>query len=89
MLLQAFDSSYFERKSLFEDDAMQNYLLFQSFYKCFKKVANHILAWKSKGLCDESIEASATSNNSLAPMLTHINTKLQVKLDDHCTFTHK
>ena len=89
MLLQAFDCSYFQRKSHFEDDAMQNYLQFQLVYKYFKNIANHILARKSKGLCDESFKPPATSNDNLAPVLNHINTKLHVKLYHHCTFTHK
>ena len=36
--------------------------------KCFKKVADsndHISAWKSKGLSDESIRTPSTSNNML------------------------
>ena len=40
MKLEAFDSNFFPRKSHFEDDVIQNYLGFQSFYKCFKKIAN-------------------------------------------------
>ena len=38
--LEAFDSNFFPRKSHFEGDVIQNYLVFQSFYKCFKKIAN-------------------------------------------------
>ena len=42
--LQAFDSSYFRGKSHFEDDGIQNYLVFQPMYRYFK------------GLSDESIK---------------------------------
>ena len=35
--LQVFDSSYFRGKSHFEDDGMQNYLLFQPSRRYFKK----------------------------------------------------
>ena len=56
--LQAFDSSYFRSKSHFEDDGIQNYLVFQPMYRYFKEIGNtdRILTWKSKGLSDESIK---------------------------------
>ena len=38
--LQAFDSSYFRDRNDFEDDATQNYLIFQPMYKYFKKIGN-------------------------------------------------
>ena len=56
---------------------------------------NHISAWKSKGLSDESINSPAASNDSLDPVLHYIKTKVRVKLDeiylkqDKVTFTHK
>ena len=37
-----------------------------------------------QGLSDKSIKIHAVSNNGLEPALNHINTKLQVKLDDYC-----
>ena len=63
----------------------------------FKKNANseNILAWKSKGLSDESIKPPVASNNNLARSLNYIHTKIRVKLDGSClkqgkvTFTHK
>ena len=47
-------------------------------YKVLKKIANsnHILAWKSKGLADESIKPPTASNNSLATALNYFSTKL-------------
>ena len=74
-------------KCHFEDDVSQNSLLLQTVYKYFKKFANsdHISARKSKGLSDESIKPPAASNNSLAAELNHINTKLQLKFDGHCS----
>ena len=57
--------------------------------------SDHVSAWKSKGFSDESIKHPAASNNSLAPALNHILTKLQVKFGGSClkldkiTFTHK
>ena len=95
--LQAFDSSYFCGESHFEDVFTQNYLEFQPMYKYFKKICNtdHISAWKSKGLSDESIKSPSTSVNSLAPSLTYIGTKRRVKFvgsclkQDEITFIHK
>ena len=63
-----FHSSYFCGKSNFEDDASGNF----------------ISAWKSKGLSDESIKPPAASNNSRAPALNYISTKIQVKFNGSC-----
>ena len=81
MKLQVFNSSYFFGKSHFED-----YLVFQPVYKYITKVANsnHISAWKSKGLSEESIKPSAASNNSFALALNYINTKPQVNFNGSC-----
>ena len=81
--LQAFDSGYFRCKNYFVDDETQNYLVFQPVLRYFKRIANsnNISLWKSEGLSDESIKRSAASNNSLAPSLNYINTKMQVKCD--------
>ena len=57
--LKAFDSSYFQGKSQFEDDGMQNWLVFQPMQKYFKLASDNpsiILSWKSKGLSDERIK---------------------------------
>ena len=52
--LQTFDSSYFTGKSHFEEDDVQNYLVFQPIRRYFKIIANtkYISSWKSKGLSD-------------------------------------
>ena len=77
--LQALHSCYFGGKSQFEDDGMQNYLVFHSVYKYLKKIANsnHYHYY-------ENIKPHAASNNSLVPTLIHVNTKLRVKFDCHC-----
>ena len=36
---------------------------------------DYISSWKSKGLSDESIKPSTTSDNSLNPTLTYYGTK--------------
>ena len=80
MKSQKFESSYFHGKSHFEDDDMQDYLVFHPAYRYFKKIAkiNHVLALKFKGFSDESIKPLAAFNNSLAPALNYISTKPRV-----------
>ena len=43
-------------------------------------LTEHVLEWKSKGLSDESIKASATSLNILDPSLNHVGSKTRVEL---------
>ena len=64
----------------------QNYLVFQPVFKYSKKIvnSNHISNCKSEGLSDKIIKPPASSNNSHAPALNHINTKLRVKVYGHC-----
>ena len=58
--LKTFDSSYFIGKSHFEEDGVQNYLVFQPLNKYFKVITNantkYISLWQSKGLSDKSIK---------------------------------
>ena len=58
--LKTFDSGYFIGKSHFEEDGVQNYLVFQPIIKYFKvntmTNTDYILSWKSKGLSAESIK---------------------------------
>ena len=66
-------------------------------YICFKKIDNtdHISAWKSKGLSDESIKPPSTSDNSFAPSLSYTGTITRMTFvgsslkQDKITFTHK
>ena len=55
-------------------------------YKYFKKIGNtdHISAWKSKGLPNESIKPSTTPNNSFTPSLSYTGTKTRVKFVGSC-----
>ena len=73
-------------KSHFEDEATQNYLVFHPFCRFFKEVINtdDISVWKSKGLSDKSIKSPATSDNCLALLLNHINTKIRVMFNESC-----
>ena len=61
-------------------------------------VTNYILSWTSKGLSDETIKPSTTSDNSLAPTINYINNtdKIRVKFAGSClkqsnklTYTHR
>ena len=70
--LQKFDAAYFRRKSHFEEDATQNYLVFQSMYRYFKRIAgvgsgNYIYFWKFKDLSDERLGSITESNYKLTP----------------------
>ena len=73
--LKTFDSSYFIGKSHFEEDGVQNYLVFQPLNKYFKVITNantkYISSWQSKGLSDETIKPPATSDNSLNPKVSY------------------
>ena len=84
--LKTFDSSYFIRKSHFEEDSTQNYLVFQSRNKYFKVIANtdYVSSWKSKGLSAETIKPPTTSDNSLTPAVSYHGTKTRVKVIRSC-----
>ena len=95
--LKTFDFGYFIGKNHFEEDGVQNYLVFQPIYRYFKFIANTsiISEWISKGLSSESIKLPTTSNNSLAPAMNNYGTKTRVKFTESClqqsilTYTHK
>ena len=71
--LKTFDSSDFIGTSHFEEDGVQNYLVFQPLNKYFKVISNtnSISSWKSKGLSNETIKPPATSDNSLNPKVNY------------------
>ena len=58
-------------------------------------VTDYVLSWQSKGLPNESIKPSTTSNNSLSPRLSYYDTKIRVQFTKSCLkqsnyiFTHK
>ena len=69
--LKTFDSSYFISKSHFDEDGVQNYLVFQPITRYFKVIGdtNMISSLKSNGLSAETIKPPTTSDNTLAPTL--------------------
>ena len=85
--LKTFDSIYFRSKSHFEEDGMQNCLVFQPIQRYFKRIAgvgngNYIYYWKSKGLSDERINSIKTSDYGITPYFNYYDiTKIKVKLD--------
>ena len=95
--LKAFDFSCVIGKSHFEEDGVENYLVFQPVYSYFKFVANtsFISEWISKGLSSKSIKPPTTSNNNLAPAVNNYGTKTRIKFTGSClqqsklTYTHK
>ena len=97
--LKRFDSSYFRGENYFEEGGAQNYLVFQPMYRYLKRVigvgiSNYIYFWKSKGLSDENITASTTSDYKLDPQLNYFGTKTRVEFRGSCvkqdkiTYTH-
>ena len=84
--LETFDSSYFIDKNHFEEDGMQNYLVFQPIQRYFKRIAgvgngNYIYYWKSKGLFDERTNYIKTSDYGITPLLSQYGTnKIRVKI---------
>ena len=87
--LQKFDAAYFRGKSHFEEDSIQNYLVFQPMYRYFKRIAgvgsgNYIDFWKSKGLSDERLDSITASNYKITPELSFYGTKTRVEFNGSC-----
>ena len=84
--LQKFCSSYFRGKCHFEEDGVQNVLVFQPIHRYFRIIANtkYISSWKSKGLSNETIEPYATSDNNLTPLIDHYGSKIRLKFNKGC-----
>ena len=67
--------SYYHGKQYFDEGSgKQIYLVFLRLRKYFKLnsvagVVDHVLSWQSKGLFNESIKQSTTTNNGLTPEL--------------------
>ena len=98
--LKTFDLSYFIGKHHFEEDGIQNYLVFQPIVRYFKvnTITNtdYVSSWKSKVLSAETIKPPTTSDNSLSPTLNYYDDlKVRVKFTGSClkklkfTHTHK
>ena len=93
--LKTFDSGCFIRKSHFEEDGTQNYVVFQPLNKYFKVIAstNYVSSWQFKGLSDETIKLPATSDNSLNPKVSYgakvrLEFRASCSKQDKSTFNH-
>ena len=97
--LKTFDSGYFRVKNHFEEDVMQNYLVFQPMYRYFKRIAgvgagDYIYYWQSKGLSDERLNSIKTSDYGITPKLNYYGTKARAEFNGSClkqdkiTYTH-
>ena len=84
--LKTFDSIYFIGKSHFEEDGVENYLVFQPITRYFKVIGNTnmVSSWKSKGLSAETIKPPTTSDNILAPILSYSVTKTKLTFTGSC-----
>ena len=87
--LKTFDSSYFIGKSHFEEDGMQNYLVFQPINKYFKVIANNDYVSSLKlyliiELSAETIKPPTAFDNSLTPAVSYYGTKTRVKFVGSC-----
>ena len=88
--LETLDSIYFCGKSHFENDGIQNYLVFQPIYKYFEitPTTNTILSWKSKGLPGETIKPPRP-HTILAPELSYVGNKTRVEFNGSCLTQNK
>ena len=77
--LNNFDAAYFRGKNYFDDDGMQNYLVFQTIYKYFQRVGNEVSSWISKGLSNEKI-SSVSNFNGTAPKIVYDNARIKGKI---------
>ena len=82
--LKTFDLGYFIGKSYFEEDGAQYCLVFQPIRKYCKINGKYISSWKPKGLSDETITPSATSDNSLTPLIDYYGSKVRAKFNKSC-----
>ena len=78
--------SYLIGKNHFEEDALQNHLVFQPICRYFKIISNtkYISLWKSKELSEETITPYATSDNSFTRLIDHYGSKVRVKFNKGC-----
>ena len=84
--LKTLDLNYLIGKDRFEEDGSQNYLVFEPINRYFKVIANTLLisSWKSKGLSDENIKPSATSDDGITPLIDYLGNKIRVKFSGSC-----
>ena len=77
--LKAFDSNFYNGKKYFNEDLIQNYLVFQSILKYLKVNSGWITISESKGLSNESLEVVSTSSNILTLSVNYYREKARLK----------
>ena len=83
------------RKSYFDEDGTQNYLIFQSILEYFTLNSSWIIKWKSKGLSNESLKVVSTSSNTLNLLINYYGGKVRLKFSGSVlqqktvTYSHK
>ena len=82
--------SYYRGKQYFDEESgKQNHLVFLPLKKYFKlnsvvDAADYVLSWQSKGLSNESIKSTTTTNSSLTAELNYYGTKTKIKFTGSC-----
>ena len=93
--LKTFDLGYFIGKDHFDEDGVQNYLIFQPILEYFTVNSNWIIKWESKGLSNESLEVVSTSDNTLTPSVNYYGDKVRLRFTGSVlqqktvTYSHK
>ena len=77
--LKSLDLGYFIGKSHFDEDASQDYLVFQPVLKYFTLNSNWITKWKSKRLSNKSLEVVSTTDNTLTPSVNYYGDKVRLR----------
>ena len=79
--LEKFDAAHFRGKNYFEEDGIQNYLVFQPVCKYFEKTGDKVSSWKSKGLSDEKIILTVMSTDKSATKTIYDNARIKVRFN--------
>ena len=82
------DSDYFRGTSRFEEDGIQNYLVFHPMYRYFKSISSvrsryYIHFWKCKGLSDENIMAPTKNGYRFNPQIIYLGTKTRLEFKEN------
>ena len=93
--LKSFDLGYFIRKSHFDEDGSQHYLVFQLILQYFTLNGSWITEWTSKRLSNESLKVVSTPNNTLTPPVNYYGDKVRLRFTGSVlqqktvTYSHK
>ena len=82
--LKAFDSTYYNGKSYFEEDGKLKYLIFQPLSKYFKLITTTKYIYHHGNLKDYLTKPYATSDNSLTPYINRNGKKIRLQFNKNC-----